>query len=41
VYDRNAVRLALVHMLPDVASGIGARLDPLLLGAGIVGHDGP
>lgn len=41
VYDRNAVRLALVHMLPDVASEIGARLDPLLRGVGIVGRDGP
>jgi AraC-like DNA-binding protein len=41
VYDRNAVRLALIHMLPDVASDLGVRLEPLLEGAGIVGHDIP
>ena len=36
VHDRNAVRLALVHMLPDVASDLGVRPEPLLEGAGIV-----
>ena len=41
MYDRNAVRLALVHMLPDVASDLGVRLEPLLEGAGIVARDVP
>lgn len=41
VYNRSAVRLALVHMLPDVASDLGVRMAPLLDGAGIVGRDVP
>lgn len=41
MYDRNAVRLALVHMLPDVASGFGVRIEALLEGAGIVMRDLP
>lgn len=41
MYDRNAVRLALVHMLPAVASTLGARVEPLLQGAVIVGPSFP
>jgi AraC-like DNA-binding protein len=41
MYDRNAVRLALVHMLPGVASDLGVRIGPLLEGAGIFAHDVP
>jgi AraC-like DNA-binding protein len=41
VYDSNAVRLALIHMLPDVASDLGVRIEPLLEGAGIIGQDIP
>ena len=39
MYDRNAVRLALLHMLPDVAADLGVRLEPLLEGAGLVARD--
>jgi AraC-like DNA-binding protein len=36
MYDRNAVRLAIVHMLPRVASAVDARVEPLLQGVGIL-----
>lgn len=35
MWDRSPVRLALVHMLPDVANRIGVPLAPLLTSAGL------
>lgn len=39
MYDRNAIRLSLVHMLPIVADRYGAAVRPLLAGAGIADGD--
>ncbi len=41
MWDRNPVRLSLLHMLPAVAGDHGLTLDPLLARAGIAAHEGP
>ena len=41
MWDRNPVRLSLLHMLPAVADSHGLELAPLLARAGIPAYEGP